>query len=362
MINDLTVGGAQRALLSQAEGLDRDRLEVHVASLELAPDGGLSAEFRDAGLTVHALASPGEPFGLAPLRLHRPTGRPARAGDRAHAPRRGRHRRPYRGARVPRASRGEHAAQRVGLDRSPRPPAARDRPRHPATRRPHLRRERRGAQRRRARVAGARRAHPHAAQRRRTRTLPAGARRARHGARAARVRARRFRRRDGRAAGTVQGHRHAAARGRPSGSAHADAAAAHRRRRRRSRAARSPRGGARYLRVGDVHRHARRRAATAPRRGPVRGALAHRGPRGGRDRGAGGGTPGAGLERRRPARDRRGRRVRPAAAVRFTRGMGDRHRRGRRHARRFAIESSVAELEQLYDGLRGVSARHRKAA
>ena len=71
VINDLTVGGAQRALLSQAEGLDRERLEVHVASLELAPGGGLSAAFRDAGLTVHALASPGEPFGLAPLRLHR---------------------------------------------------------------------------------------------------------------------------------------------------------------------------------------------------------------------------------------------------------------------------------------------------
>ena len=68
VINDLTVGGAQRALLSQAQVLDRDRYDIHVASLELLPRGGLTAAFREAGLTVHTLAAPGEPFGLAPLR------------------------------------------------------------------------------------------------------------------------------------------------------------------------------------------------------------------------------------------------------------------------------------------------------
>ena len=69
VINDLTVGGAQRALLSQAAGLDRERFDVHVASLEIFADGPLTPEFRNAGITVHTLARQGEPFGLGPLRL-----------------------------------------------------------------------------------------------------------------------------------------------------------------------------------------------------------------------------------------------------------------------------------------------------
>lgn len=69
VINDLTVGGAQRALLSQAAGLDRDRYDVHVASLELLPEGSLTPEFEAAGITVHTLAKAGEPFGMGPLRL-----------------------------------------------------------------------------------------------------------------------------------------------------------------------------------------------------------------------------------------------------------------------------------------------------
>jgi len=69
LINDLTIGGAQRALLSQAEALDRERYDVHVASLELTPGGALEASFRDAGIEVHTLAPPGEPFGLAPMRF-----------------------------------------------------------------------------------------------------------------------------------------------------------------------------------------------------------------------------------------------------------------------------------------------------
>ena len=69
VINDLTVGGAQRALFGQTEMLDRDRFDVHVASLELAPGGTLAAAFREAGVAIHLLASASEPFGLAPLRL-----------------------------------------------------------------------------------------------------------------------------------------------------------------------------------------------------------------------------------------------------------------------------------------------------
>ena len=69
VINDLTVGGAQRALLSQAEALARDRFEVHVASLELVAEGTLTGAFRDVGVEVHLLAAPGEAFGLAPLRV-----------------------------------------------------------------------------------------------------------------------------------------------------------------------------------------------------------------------------------------------------------------------------------------------------
>src|SRR2546430_15700860 len=70
LINDLGVGGAQRALLSQAAALDRDRFEAHVASLELIARGPLERRFREAGITVHALAAPGEAFGLAPLKFH----------------------------------------------------------------------------------------------------------------------------------------------------------------------------------------------------------------------------------------------------------------------------------------------------
>jgi len=70
VLNDLTVGGAQRALLAQAAGLDRARFDVHVASLELVAGGPLAPEFRAAGVTVHTLARPGEAFGLAPFRLH----------------------------------------------------------------------------------------------------------------------------------------------------------------------------------------------------------------------------------------------------------------------------------------------------
>lgn len=69
VINDLTVGGAQRALLSQAAALDRERYDVHVASLEILPEGSLTAEFEAAGITVHTLAKAGEPFGMGPLRL-----------------------------------------------------------------------------------------------------------------------------------------------------------------------------------------------------------------------------------------------------------------------------------------------------
>ena len=69
LIDDLTLGGAQRALLSQAAALDRERFEVHVASLELRPGGPLAQSFREAGIAVHTLTTVGEPLGLAPLRL-----------------------------------------------------------------------------------------------------------------------------------------------------------------------------------------------------------------------------------------------------------------------------------------------------
>ncbi len=69
VINDLTVGGAQRALLSQAAGLDRERYDVHVASLEIFAEGSLTTEFEAADITVHTLAKAGEPFGMGPLRL-----------------------------------------------------------------------------------------------------------------------------------------------------------------------------------------------------------------------------------------------------------------------------------------------------
>lgn len=70
LIDDLTIGGAQRALLSQTAALDRDRYEVHVASLELIAEGSLGPAFRQIGIKVHALAGPGEAFGFAPLRFH----------------------------------------------------------------------------------------------------------------------------------------------------------------------------------------------------------------------------------------------------------------------------------------------------
>jgi glycosyltransferase involved in cell wall biosynthesis len=69
VINDLAVGGAQRVLVSQAKGLDRTRLDVEVASLELVPEGPLIKELVSHGITVHRLLSPGEPVPLAFTRL-----------------------------------------------------------------------------------------------------------------------------------------------------------------------------------------------------------------------------------------------------------------------------------------------------
>src|SRR5262249_32222933 len=75
VINDLCIGGAQRALLSQAAALDPERFEVHVASLELAAGGPLARDYREAGVAVHAFEAPGVAFGLAPFRLQALIGR-----------------------------------------------------------------------------------------------------------------------------------------------------------------------------------------------------------------------------------------------------------------------------------------------
>lgn len=69
LINDLAVGGAQRVVVSQACGLDRDRFAPEVASLEIVPCGALAAELAQGGVPLRRLRSPGEPLPLAWPRL-----------------------------------------------------------------------------------------------------------------------------------------------------------------------------------------------------------------------------------------------------------------------------------------------------
>ena len=64
VINDLGTGGAQRVVLDQASGLDREQFAPSVASLEIATDRSLESSFREAGIPVHPLRRPDE-FPLA---------------------------------------------------------------------------------------------------------------------------------------------------------------------------------------------------------------------------------------------------------------------------------------------------------
>jgi hypothetical protein len=61
VINDLAVGGAQRVLASQAANLDRTRLRVEVASLELVPEGAFINEIEAAGIPVLTFRSDLDP-------------------------------------------------------------------------------------------------------------------------------------------------------------------------------------------------------------------------------------------------------------------------------------------------------------
>lgn len=78
IINDLTLGGAQRALLGQTTALARAGWRPEVASLELVPQGELGRAFAAAQIPVHRLRRPGEtrlaigPRLLVLLARHRP--------------------------------------------------------------------------------------------------------------------------------------------------------------------------------------------------------------------------------------------------------------------------------------------------
>lgn len=60
VINDLAIGGAQRAMVAQASVLDRMRFEPVVASLELIPEGPMAALLAKARIPVHRLRRPDE--------------------------------------------------------------------------------------------------------------------------------------------------------------------------------------------------------------------------------------------------------------------------------------------------------------
>jgi glycosyltransferase involved in cell wall biosynthesis len=69
VINSVALGGAEKALLLLATKFDRSLYEPEVASLELPPEGDLSALFDDARIPVHRLRRRGEPLAAGWPRL-----------------------------------------------------------------------------------------------------------------------------------------------------------------------------------------------------------------------------------------------------------------------------------------------------